>query len=196
MATDGFDVAKVWLDYLVRLELVHAYSVAYRLVDSGGLEYEPLVQALPGLEYIKMAAILDDALEQYLDAKGLALPKRYHQTLGGRIRFCNDKEILPPSVSLGSVGDLRNALAHEPGSTTDWGTVQGDIALVQSALQHLGLIGVRPTLKVTGHRFAAYDQDKPGILLRQDYAVRVSDDNGAVVGQHRWTETIYGDEVT
>ena len=195
MGPDVFDINRAWLDYLVRLALARDYAIGYRLDGHTALPCPPLEDALPALEYIKMAAILDDALEQHLTTKGPDLPKGYRPTLGGRIRFFADRDLLPPDRDVRPIGHRRNRLAHEPASTVDWATLDADIDTVHAVLEHLGYVGVRPVLKVRGERSHAYDENEPGVLFRQDYSVRVEDETG-VVGRYGWTTTICDDEVS
>jgi len=82
----GVDVHKVWRVFLLQLAFAREYPAAYRL-SSLAVRNPVLESVLPSLLYVKMTAILDDALDEHLDSQSSGLPKGYRQDLNGRICF-------------------------------------------------------------------------------------------------------------
>lgn len=164
------DIQKAWNRLLQEVELAKNCHMPYLLNGFGGTFRNPLLDyLLPSLLYVKMAAILDEALVFFLADRGLTLTKKYKKSLHGRIEFLNDQTLLANYSALHGIRDLRNLLAHEVWETTTWENLNADIDTVENELQHLGFVGDRPEYKYFGERSAMREYNEPGIAFVQDF---------------------------
>lgn len=164
------NVQNAWNRFLQELELAKNYHMPYLLNGFGGTFRNPLLDyLLPSLLYVKMVAILDEALLNFINEHGLTVPKNYKKSLHGRIEYLNDKSSIANYTALHGVRDLRNLLAHEVSETTTWDNLKTDLDTVENELQHLGLVGDRPSYEYFGERSAMRDCDEPGIAFAQDF---------------------------
>ena len=142
----------------------------YLLDGFGDTFRNPLLDyLLPSLLYVKMVAILDEALFSFIGDRGLSVPKKYKKSLHGRIEYLNDQSLIANYTALHDIRDLRNLLAHEVSETTTWDNLSADIDTVENELQHLDFVGDRPDYKYFGERSKMRDCDEPGIAFAQDY---------------------------
>lgn len=164
------DMQQAWNRFLQEVELARNYHMPYTLNGFGGTFRNPLLDyLLPSLLYVKMVAILDEALSFYMSNRSLKLPKKYKKSLHGRIEYLNDQSLISNYTSLHDVRDLRNLLAHEGSETTTWDNLNGDLDTVENELQHLGFVGDRPSYEYFGERSAMRECDEPGVAFAQDF---------------------------
>ena len=164
------DIQKAWNRFLQEVELAKNYHMPYLLNGFGGTFRNPLLDyLLPSLLYVKMAAILDEALLFVIGDRRLTVPKKYKKSLHGRIEYLNDQSLIAHYAALHGIRDLRNLLAHEVSETTTWDNLKADLDTVENELQHLGLVGDRPGYEYFGERSAMRDCDEPGIAFAQDF---------------------------
>lgn len=150
----------------------------YLLDGFGGTFRNPLLDyLLPSLLYVKMVAILDEALSFFVAARGLTMPKEYRKSLHGRIEFLNDQSLIANCFALHGIRDLRNLLAHEVSQTTTWDNLNTDLDTVESELQHLGFVGDRPEYKYFGERSEMRECDEPGVAFAQDFRFGIKCDD-------------------
>ena len=148
-------VLLAWNSLLQEIELARNYHMPYVLNGFGGTFRNPLLDfLLPSLLYVKMVAVLDEALKTYMRDNGYSLPKAYKRSLHGRIEFLNDQSELANYTSLHEIRDIRNLLAHESSETTTWVSLSTDLDTVEKELQHLEFITDRPEYKYFGERSA------------------------------------------
>ena len=165
------EIQKAWNRFLQEVELAKNYHMPYLLDGIGGGTFRnPLLDyLLPSLLYVKMVAVLDEALVFYISDHGLNAPKKYKKSLHGRIEFLNDQSLIANYASLHAVRDLRNLLAHEVSENATWDNLHADLDTVENELQHLGFVGDRPNYEYFGERSAMRGCDEPGIALAQDF---------------------------
>jgi hypothetical protein len=115
------DIQKAWNRFLQEVELAKNYHMPYLLNGFGGTFGNPLLDyLLPSLLYVKMVAILDEALLFVIGDRRLTVPKKYKKSLHGRIEYLNDQSLIANYAALHGIRDLRNLLAHEVSETTTW----------------------------------------------------------------------------
>ena len=164
------DIVKAWHRFLQEIELAKNYHMPYLLNRFGATFRNPLLDyLLPSLLYIKLVAILDEALVFLIDHRGFTVPNKYKKSIHGRIEFLNDEGIIANYSALHGVRDNRNLLAHEASATIGWEKLYGDLDTVENELQHLGFVGDRPDYKYFGERSAVRECDEPGVAFAQDF---------------------------
>jgi len=164
------EIQQAWNRFLQEVELAKNYHMPYLLNGFGATFRNPLLDyLLPSLLYVKMVAILDEALIFFINDRGLKLPKKYKKSLHGRIEYLNDQSLIANYTSLHDVRDLRNLLAHEVSETTTWDNLNADLETVENELQHLGFVGDRPNYEYFGERSAMRECDEAGIAFAQDF---------------------------
>ena len=108
------DIQKAWNCFLQEVELAKNYHTPYLLNGFGSTFRNPwLDYLLPSLLYVKMVAILDEALVFFIGDRGLTVPKKHKKSLHGRIEYLNDQSLIANYDALHGIRDLRNLLAHE-----------------------------------------------------------------------------------
>ncbi len=165
------EIEQAWNRFLQEVELAKNYHLPYRLDGLGGGTFRnPLLDyLLPSLLYVKMVAILDEALVFFISDRGLKAPKKYQKSLRGRIEYLNDQSLIANYASFHAVCDLRNLLAHEVSETTTWDNLHADLDTVENELQHLGFVGGRPNYKFFGERSKMRECHEPGVAFAQDF---------------------------
>jgi len=164
------NIQQAWNRYLQEIELAKNYHMPYLLNGFGNTFRNPLLDyLLPSLLYVKMAAILDEALIFFIDDRDLSVPRKYNKSLRGRIKCLNDQSLIANYAALNGVCDLRNLLAHEVSETTTWAILNTDLDAVENELQHLGFVKDRPIYEYFGECSAMRDCDEPGIAFSQDF---------------------------
>ncbi len=187
------DILKAWHRLLQELELARNYHMPYLLHGFGGTFRNPLLDyLLPSLLYVKLVAILDEALVFYIKHHGLTVPKKYKKSLHGRIEFLNDQGLIADYSSLHKIRDLRNLLAHEVSEMTDWAKLDTDLNTIENELQKLGFVGDRPQYEFFGERSAMRECDEPGVAFAQDYRFGIKCNN-RVTMEFSFTQKTYND---
>ncbi len=167
--------------------------MVYRLgADTPAMRNPLLESVLPSLLYIKMVALLDDALTSLMERRGLSPPKKFPDSLKGRIDYLEHKGILSKSPQLHDVRERRNELAHETNAQADWAGVGEALDLVEAELQHLGVVGARPKYEAFAERSAMEAGDRPEVLFKRTYRYGLRR-NGAPVVEMSWTERVLRD---
>ena len=187
------DVGKDWRVFLIQLAFAREYPMAYQVSSPGLATRNPILESiLPSLLYIKMAALMDGALEEYIAANQLQPGKRYRADFNGRINFCSDSGFINNGADLHGVRTMRNDTAHKPLASVDWDELDRDIVHVHRALKQLGFVGERPEFRVEAERSAFRQSDEPGILGSRDYSVRVMHGDKKAA-EFKWGETLHDD---
>jgi hypothetical protein len=184
--------ANTWRTFLIEIEFARNYPLAYQLDGGAAVRNPVLEKVLPSLLYVKMAALLNEAFESYLDAANTVLPNGYRSTLDGRISFFSDRGRVPDGAALHAVRQRRNAIAHEVTSSVSWNELDLDLTVVHSALERLGLVGPRPHFEISAEKSEAKSSSDPGISLHFDYAMTVVE-NGKIAGKITWRENLHDD---
>ena len=187
------DIPKAWNRFLQEVELAKHYHSPYILIGFGDTFRNPLLDdLLPSLLYVKMVAILDEALVIFIRDKGLTVPKKYQKSLHGRIEYLKDQAEIASYTALHDVRDLRNLLAHEISENTTWDNLSTDLDTVESELQHLGIVGDRPDYRYFGERSAMRNCDEPGVICAQDFRFGIKSDDRIAL-EFSFTRKTYND---
>lgn len=153
------DIPSEWKVFLQQWTLAkNHYGYTLLLIQSfapmptGGGKYEldPIADYLmPSLLYVRMVAVLDKALIEYLSIKSLknAKNKKYKDGLHGRINTLNDQKLLLNFLDLARIRKTRNEIAHQIQTKISWEDLENDLNIIESELQHLEIIGDRPNYK-------------------------------------------------
>lgn len=104
----------------------------------GGVRNPLLHSILAGVFTINLASLLDDALEEYIQANVMPGP---HNRLFDRINMLGGAGRLKDAAALHDLRSRRNDLGHQPNEQGDWKQLDQDIGLVHSELHHLGILG-------------------------------------------------------
>ena len=145
----------------------------------------PVLDAmLSSLLHVKLVAILDEALIEYLEIKSLVVPKKsYGNSLYGRICFLGDNGALKSAGDLHAVRDRRNSVAHESQEHTDWVTLETDSRIVEGELQYLGFVGPRPDYEFFATRSLANTCDPIYLgILDCSCGVKIADEPVLTIG--------------
>lgn len=119
----------------------------YRRLKSPGKYYvdgaTPLAVFYPGMatfistmSLICVVAILDDALEEYIQANGNGSTANLFQ----RIELLDRLGLLRNATRLHAIRDLRNACAHEKGKFMQWEEFESCFDDARCELVHLGIV--------------------------------------------------------
>lgn len=191
MATGTNDLASAWQRFLIESVLLKDHATYYVLLNARGGSNPIVDQFAPGILYVKMAALLDEALVEYITTNGLRVSHPYRNDLNGRIGFLDSNSRLMNASDLHRIRSLRNQLAHESGTRTDWDRLRADTAIVHSELKHLGFVGDQPVVLPFAERGAAtFDHGLPGVSHLQDYVIGAKI-NGEVAAELRWSSKTY-----
>jgi hypothetical protein len=174
------------------------YTIGYFGPGVGGsVARNPVVdRLLPSLLHVKAVSLLDHALEAWLDARGLVVPrKRYGTDLKGRIDYLADNRHLSDATRLHLIRDTRNALAHEPdaGVAIDWPQLDETIDAVFAALQELTLPVERPQWEISAERSAAQEAKVPNALFTFDHTISIKAGD-KVVAAITWSSHLMNDD--
>jgi hypothetical protein len=189
------EVRQAWRVLLIESEFARNYPIAYQL-DAGAAARNPVLEKiLPSLLHIKMAAVLDEALETHLAATNTSLPKTYRPTLDGRISFFDDSRQIANGVDLHAIRQRRNDLAHDTSSAISWAQLDQDLDAVNATFQYLGFVGPRPHFEIKAERSAMQGSQEPGVAGYFDYSVSLIEGE-RTAAEFKWRSTLYGDEAT
>lgn len=191
MTTRSSDFAFSWQRFLIESVLLKDHATYYFLVNARGGANPIVDQYAPGILYVKMVALLDEALVEYMIANGLRISPPFKKDLNGRIGYLDSQSRLTNAAELHRIRDLRNQLAHESGIHTNWARLRADTMLVHSELKHLGFVGDQPVVEPFAERGAAYfDHGLPGVSHLQDYVVGAKV-NGEIAAELKWSSKTY-----
>ena len=140
------NILSEWENLLVDLELARNYRDPYQLICRQSLDHVPnpiLERLLPTLLYIRMVAVLDDALVSYICSNHIRVPKRRYRSgtnLDGKIRYLQDRlGVFSVAGDLLRIKDRRNDLAHGTVSTS-WRELYEDLKVIEGELKNLRFV--------------------------------------------------------
>ncbi len=176
-----------WHRFLQEVELSRNYPMPYRLNAFGAAARNPLLERiLPSLLYIKLATLLDDALQTYISDRKLTVPSQYHDSFGGRINFLSEQGALSEPRQWRRIKDRRNELAHENDAQADWEELDNAISPAHDELRHLGFAGPRPRYEPFAERSAMRETSRPDALWECTHSFGLKRDDKVVV-EIKWT---------
>ena len=179
-AEPPFQLATAWHRLLQEVELARHYPAPFRLNLGGSVARNPILErVLPSLLYVKMVSLLDDALQEYVASHELEAPKRYPDSLGGRIGLLGDSGTLGDPAQLRSIKDRRNELAHEVKEHANWEELEGALQAVHNELQGLGLVGSRPEYSFFAERSALHETERSDALFERTYTYGLKRENSS-----------------
>ena len=191
MATGTNDFAFSWQRFLIESVLLKDHATYYILLNARGGSNPIVDQFAPGILYVKMVALLDEALVEYMAVNGLRVSHPYRNDLNGRIGFLDSQSRLTNATELHRIRVLRNQLAHESGTRADWDQLRADTAIVHSELKHLGFVGDQPVVQSFAERGSPnFEHGLPGVSDLQDYIVGATV-NGEVAAELKWSIKTY-----
>lgn len=187
--TDSFAFA--WQRFLIESLLLKDHALYYVLHNARAGSNPIVDQYAPGILYVKMVALLDEALGEYITANGLRVVHPYRNDLNGRINFLDSQSRIANASELHRIRSLRNLLAHQSDRRTDWDQLRADTAVVHNELQHLGFVGDQPLVQTFGERSGInLDHSLPGVSHLQDYVIGAKID-GVVAAELKWSTKTY-----
>lgn len=173
---------EAWNLFLQEVELAKSYHMPYVLIGLGNTWRNPLLDLLlPSLLSVKLVALLDQGLAEFITQQHSPMPKKYQGTLNGRIEFLNDQGKLKHFQSLHQIRLNRNRLAHEVSTQSTWETLSAEINIVEGELQNLGLVGERPIYSFFGERSELQSSNKPGVAFSQEFRFGIKCDETVVM---------------
>jgi hypothetical protein len=192
MTANNTDFASAWTRLLVESALLKDHATYYALLNARPGLSNPIVdQFVPGVLYVKMVALLDEALAQYMGDNNLPIARGYRNDLNGRICTLDGLGCLVNAGELHRIRGQRNQLAHQSNVSTDWNRLREDTTIVHAELKHLGLVGDQPTVEPFGERGSPnFDHALPGVSHLQDYRVGAKV-NGQVAAEMTWSLKTY-----
>lgn len=185
------DIARSWRLFLIQEEAARNYWRSYLMYGLHSHRDPLLDRILPSLLYIKAVTILDDALRTLIATRGLRMPKRYPDSLAGRIDFLADGDILDNRAEFHRVRLRRNELAHETASEVTWEELTRDRAAVHGWLLNLGLVVPPTKLEFYCERSAMRASTREGYDHERDFEYGIKE-NGKLALQIAWKEFIGG----
>jgi hypothetical protein len=188
-------VADTWRSFLIDLTFARNYTAADWLSHPGPPPRNPVVdRLLPSLLQVKAVAILDHALQSWIEEHGLTVPRQpYGRDLNGRINFLADRSEIADRESLHSIRGTRNELAHVPSGSVNWEELDRDVLAIHRALFGLGLVPAMQKWGVIAEKLAARPGTSPDVDLSMDYAIRIMHEEKPVA-EIAWTMNMMRDE--
>lgn len=177
----------------MEIELAKNYQRPYLLYIARTHRNPLLEYLLPALLYIKMVSLLDEVLIINIEEQCLTMPKKYRNSLQGRIDFFKDQNILHNSTILNKIREKRNAIAHEISKQVSWNELDTDLAEIKKTLQYLAFIEHRPKYEFFAERSAMTNSTEPGVLSTQDFCYGLKEE-GKVIVEVKWTEKLLANE--
>ncbi len=181
------NITDTWRRFLIEVEFSKNYHQPYLLYMMRTHRNPLLEYLLPALLYIKMVSILDEAFVTHIDNQNMSMPKKYKNSLQGRIDFLTDNQVLNNSMELHEIRKKRNGLAHDTAKQIDWKELEKDLNEVQKTLEELKFSGTRPNYEFFIERSAMKYSTEPGVLFVRDfsYGLKKGDE---VIAEVSWTE--------
>ena len=171
--------ADEWLRLLQDVEVARNYPAVYALDTGPHLRQPFLDELLASLLFIRLAALVDSALQALIAQGGLTSPKTRRKKwldLNDRIQILEHHGCLPPDhvKRLHQIRTWRNKLAHtaEP-QYANWALLDQAVSIAEAALQHLTVVGARPKYEFFAEGSKAEASSDPAILYSQDYKAGV-----------------------
>jgi hypothetical protein len=190
-SSDIIDFQKSWRTYLLEWEGAKHYHFPYLLYMGRTNRNLLLDQLLLSLLFLRAASILDEGLKLYIEIEGIPMPRsKYRDSLQGRISVLSDAGVLNNSDALHSIRKRRNDIAHDAHSNANWDQLKQDLVVIETSLQKLGLVGIRPHLEYYGLRSEMHWIEDPEILGERDFRCGVKE-NGIPAMEFSWKETLF-----
>lgn len=181
-----------WTQFVLEVELARNYPAVFS-PDGGPQPHHPLLDALlSSLLFVKLASLVDDALNTVILRDGLSTPKANKKPwldLNTRIEILEHHGRLKPEhvKHLHQIRKWRNQTAHKADpALTDWRFLDEGLRVAEAALMHLGVAGPRPRCEFFVERSKAEDSTDPGVLFVQRYKAGIRVD-GKDELTHHWT---------
>ncbi len=150
------NILSQWENLLLDLELARNYRDPYQLICRQPLDHVPnpiLERLLPTLLYIRMVALLDEALGSYIRLNHIPVRGKGHGSttnLDGKIRCLQDRpNLLLAGDDLLRIKKSRNDMAHGTLSTS-WKELYEHLNVIEAELKNLRFIGHRPKFTFFG----------------------------------------------
>jgi hypothetical protein len=175
MSTDTFGaVRSAWYSFLKNLEIIRNYKTPYAMALTGPIPNPLLDKALSNTLTINLVSLLDESLDEFILYRRIAGDRK---TLSDKIELLENAGLLNNSAKLHQLRKIRNNLAHTDiaidDKGIDWKELDGYVDLVDSALQHLGMVADRPKYEFFFERILVEPTDeKVAISFRHRYGVR------------------------
>lgn len=143
-----------WLKFLMDTELALNYKIVNMFVGHAQPSApNPILEALlPSLLYVRLGALLDEALDEYIMENDLVMSRPYRSDFNGRITFLNGQGLLKDASRLQVLRKMRNQVAHEASRSCTWRELEDAIVIADMELQHLGLVDTRPKYEFYAQR--------------------------------------------
>lgn len=186
-SASAWNPREVWRRFRLEAEAAKHYPMSYAMYPGQTHRDHLLEQLLPTLLYIKAVAILDDALDTWLTSNGHHLGKPYRDDLNGRLQYLGENKLLKETAALHEIRQKRNELAHAPGTSANWGTLQTDIVQIEESLLELGLVRPTPKLEYFFQRSALQESKEPNVSFSRTFCYGVKED-GAPGLEISWTQ--------
>ncbi len=187
------EIGKGWTRLLIDIELARNYPIPYALEMEALIRNPILESLLPGLLYIKMVSLLDEAMTTYLYENQINMPRSYRNSLQGRIDFLSDQGLLSARGELHRMRFQRNDLAHEASQRINWIGLDQDVTHAENALKELHLVENRPKYEFYAERSAMRDSEHPKAWAERDYSFGLKSEGTKVV-EVSWNEKLLKDE--
>lgn len=144
----------------------------------------PIIDVVvPGLLLIKAVSILQDALRVEIGRKNLPTPSKYRSTLEDDINLLTNEGVLATErISLHKIRDRRGDSAHQATQNMKWPELSVDIDTIETAMQKIDTVEMRPKIEIYSERSAAAAAKDPRYVIsfRHIYGVTVE----GVLGNH------------
>lgn len=101
---------------------------------------------LPTAIYIALVSLVDESLEEFIDAK---YPGAGQKDLFARIEFLASKSELNDPTGWHAIRLKRNSFAHDSSSFASWSDVEGLFQATEEELNHLGILKRKVRTSVT-----------------------------------------------
>lgn len=179
-----------WHQLIQEIVLVKNHESANQISSIGLPAPNPILNyLLPSLFYIKLASLLDEALDSYIDSSNLDMPTSYRRNLDGRINFLKDENLLLDSAKLHAIRQRRNELAHKKHRHATWKELDNALDVVEAELQALEIVDNRPKYEFYAERTRATVPPKEGVAFAMNCCYGLKQ-NGEKVVELSWVEEV------
>lgn len=177
-----------WLWFLQEVTLASAHD-STTLAEAAAAQGVIAGLFLPALLYVKLVAILDEALKEYITSNRAVLSGSYKGSLHGRLEHLDKHGALTYSQRLWDIKDLRNAVGHRPTSPANWQqhqvswqTLAAAVDDAQAVLMRLGLVGPRPNYQAFAEREVEHEPaSRPSVYMTHTYRYGVKEDDAVII---------------
>jgi len=184
-APEDFDIQASWRRLLIEIELAkNVWTLGGP--NDGPVPNKPVLDALfSPLLYLRAASLLDESLATHIKDRGYSLSG---SSLHARLVCLDANGALPYTNELRALKDRRNLVAHRSDptaqNTVTWDDLDAAVSVIEAALQHLRLIGPRPTftffaerkVDLYNERRGELHPTKPEVSMTQHFRYGVRED--------------------